>query len=45
MRRFYAGAALAVTAYLRGEPVNILNPGALSKHDRVAVHNYLWAAL
>jgi len=30
MRRFYAGAALAVTAYLRGEPVNILNPGTLS---------------
>jgi len=30
MRRFYAGAALAVTAYLRGEAVNILNPAALS---------------
>ncbi len=29
MRRFYAGAALAAAAYLRGQPVNILNPEAL----------------
>jgi phosphoglycerate dehydrogenase-like enzyme len=28
MRRFYAGAALAAAAYLRGQPVNILNPPA-----------------
>jgi phosphoglycerate dehydrogenase-like enzyme len=26
MRRFYAGAALAVAAYLRGKSVNVLNP-------------------
>ncbi len=30
MRRFYAGAALAVAAYLRGEPANILNPAVLA---------------
>ncbi len=27
MRRFYAGAALAAAAYLRGQPPNVLNPG------------------
>jgi phosphoglycerate dehydrogenase-like enzyme len=32
MRRFYAGTALAVAAYLRGEPANILNAGALAKN-------------
>ncbi len=31
MRRFYAGAALAVAAYLQGQPVNILNPEALAR--------------
>ena len=29
MRRFYTGAALAVSAYLQGKPVNVLNPEVL----------------
>jgi len=32
MRRFYAGAALAVAAYLRGQPANILDTEALTKN-------------
>jgi phosphoglycerate dehydrogenase-like enzyme len=30
LRRFYAGAALAASAYLQGRPVDVLNPGALA---------------
>ncbi len=31
MRRFYAGAALAADAYLRGQPANVLNPQVLAR--------------
>ncbi len=34
MRRFYAGAALAVSAYLQGKPVNVLNPKVLADAPR-----------
>jgi phosphoglycerate dehydrogenase-like enzyme len=32
MRRFYAGAALAVAAYLRGEQASVLNAEALARN-------------